>query len=207
MATVSRAQIGQMAVQELQDIVNLQAGVVDGHFRGGRIGEVQYQVDGVSVNNAYDNKSTLRLDRSLLEEVQVVSGTFDADLAARAALRVGAGLVTVASPPAAVAALYVLLQRGTISRGVESEWLNQRLGYWTGTLSLLGDVPLTGAGLGMRTEDHAVSAVGQQGLQRHRPKPTSCTRQKVSSMVHGGWRLAVGRGVAIKPTSEMCRGS
>lgn len=54
-------------------------------------------------------------------------------------------------PPLAVGVLYVLLQRGTISRGVESEWLNQRLGYWTGTLSLLGDVPLTGAGLGMRT--------------------------------------------------------
>src|SRR3954465_4720983 len=54
-------------------------------------------------------------------------------------------------PPLAGGLLWVLLQRGTISRGVESEWLNQRLGYWTGTLSLLGDVPLTGAGLGMRT--------------------------------------------------------
>jgi tetratricopeptide (TPR) repeat protein len=54
-------------------------------------------------------------------------------------------------PPLAGGLLWVLLQRGTISRGVESEWLNQRLGYWSGTLSLLGDVPLTGAGLGMRT--------------------------------------------------------
>jgi len=53
--------------------------------------------------------------------------------------------------PLAGGLLYVLLARGTISRGVEAEWLNQRLGYWTGTLSLLGDVPLTGAGLGMRT--------------------------------------------------------
>ena len=60
-------------------MVNLQAGVVDGHFRGGRSGEVQYQVDGVSVNNAYDNTSSLRLDRSLLQEVQVISGTFDAE--------------------------------------------------------------------------------------------------------------------------------
>ena len=31
------------------------------------------------MNNAYDNKSSLRLDRSLLEEVQVISGTFDAE--------------------------------------------------------------------------------------------------------------------------------
>ena len=54
-------------------------------------------------------------------------------------------------PPLAGGLIYVLLARGTISRGVEAEWLNQRLGYWTGTVSLLGDVPLTGAGLGMRT--------------------------------------------------------
>ena len=54
----TREEIEKLPVQELQDVVNLQAGVVDGHFRGGRIGEVQYQVDGVSVNNAYDNTST-----------------------------------------------------------------------------------------------------------------------------------------------------
>jgi hypothetical protein len=78
-ATVNRDQIAKLPVQELQDVVDLQAGVVDGHFRGGRIGEVQYQVDGVSVNNAFNNQSALRLDRSLLEEVQVISGTFDAE--------------------------------------------------------------------------------------------------------------------------------
>src|SRR5215471_848441 len=78
-ANISRKQIEKLPVQELQDLVNLQAGVVDGHFRGGRAGEVQYQVDGVTVNNPYDNTSSLRLDRSLLEEVEVISGTFDAE--------------------------------------------------------------------------------------------------------------------------------
>jgi outer membrane receptor protein involved in Fe transport len=78
-ATVTRNEIASLPVQELQDIVDLQAGVVDGHFRGGRIGEVQYQVDGVSVNNAFNNESSIRIDRSLLEEVQVISGTFDAE--------------------------------------------------------------------------------------------------------------------------------
>lgn len=79
LATVNRAQIQKLPVQELQDIVNLQAGVVDGHIRGGRAGEVQYQVDGVTVNDPVSNKAGLRLDRSLLEEVQVISGTFDAE--------------------------------------------------------------------------------------------------------------------------------
>ncbi|MGH7742292.1 MAG: TonB-dependent receptor [Candidatus Eiseniibacteriota bacterium] len=78
-AKVTRTEIAKLPVQELQDIVNLQAGVVDGHIRGGRAGEVQYQVDGTTVNNVYDNQSSLKLDRSLLEEVQVISGTFDAE--------------------------------------------------------------------------------------------------------------------------------
>ena len=76
--SVSKEEIQNLPVQSLNDIVNLQAGVVDGHFRGGRIGEVQYQVDGVTVNNPYDNSSTLQLDKSVLQEVQVISGTFDA---------------------------------------------------------------------------------------------------------------------------------
>ncbi|MCA9733740.1 MAG: TonB-dependent receptor [Deferribacteres bacterium] len=78
-ATVTNEDIENLPVQELQDIVNLQAGVVDGHFRGGRTGEVQYQINGVTVNNSFDNSSSLRIDRSLLQEVQVISGTFDAE--------------------------------------------------------------------------------------------------------------------------------
>jgi outer membrane receptor protein involved in Fe transport len=76
---LSREDINMLPVQELNDIVNLQAGVIDGHFRGGRLGEVQFQVDGVTINNPFDNSASLRLDRSVLEEVQVISGTFDAE--------------------------------------------------------------------------------------------------------------------------------
>ena len=78
-AILSKDDIEALPVQNLNDVVNLQAGVVDGHFRGGRAGEVQYQVDGVSVNNPYDNSSVIQLDRSVLQEVQVISGTFDAE--------------------------------------------------------------------------------------------------------------------------------
>lgn len=75
---VSKDQIELLPVQDLGQIVNLQAGVVDGHFRGGRLGEVQYQVDGVSINNPFNNAATLLLDKSVLQEVQIISGTFDA---------------------------------------------------------------------------------------------------------------------------------
>ena len=76
--SVNKDDIKNLPVQSLNEIVNLQAGVIDGHFRGGRIGEVQYQVDGVTVNNPFSNSSMLDLDRSVIEEVQVISGTFDA---------------------------------------------------------------------------------------------------------------------------------
>jgi len=77
--TLTSKEIEALPVQNLNDVVDLQAGVVDGHFRGGRKNEVQYQVDGVTVNNAFDNQSSLVVDRSLLEEVQVINGTFDAE--------------------------------------------------------------------------------------------------------------------------------
>ncbi|MCS7054199.1 MAG: TonB-dependent receptor [Ignavibacterium sp.] len=77
-ATIDKDDIKNLPVQSLNEIINLQAGVIDGHFRGGRLGEVQYQVDGVSVVNPYNNSSILEIDRSMIEEVQVISGTFDA---------------------------------------------------------------------------------------------------------------------------------
>ena len=77
-SSINKEEIKSLPVQSLNDIVNLQAGVVDGHFRGGRIGEVQYQLDGVTVNNPFTNKPIQEVDRSIIEEVQVISGTFDA---------------------------------------------------------------------------------------------------------------------------------
>ncbi|MCA9752670.1 MAG: carboxypeptidase regulatory-like domain-containing protein, partial [Gemmatimonadetes bacterium] len=77
--SVTEKEIEMLPIQDLQDVVDLQAGVVDGHFRGGRIGEVQYQVDGVSVNDPFNNTAIVSVDRSLLKEAQVISGTFDAE--------------------------------------------------------------------------------------------------------------------------------
>ncbi len=76
--SINKDDIKALPVQNLKDIVNLQAGVIDGHFRGGRLGEVQYQIDGVSITNPYNNSSILEIDRSIIDEVQVISGTFDA---------------------------------------------------------------------------------------------------------------------------------
>lgn len=79
---VTSEEIESLPVQSLNDIVNLQAGIVQSgdefHMRGGRFGEVQFQVEGVSINNPFNNEASLSIDRSIIEEVSVVSGTFDA---------------------------------------------------------------------------------------------------------------------------------
>ena len=61
-------------VQSFQDVVNLQAGVVEGHFRGGRTGEVAYLVDGVPVNDVYDQSFAFQIENQAIQEVQVISG-------------------------------------------------------------------------------------------------------------------------------------
>jgi hypothetical protein len=58
---ISSGDIESLPVQSLSDIVNLQAGSVqttDGefHIRGGRGGEIQFQVEGISINNPFNNQ-------------------------------------------------------------------------------------------------------------------------------------------------------
>ncbi len=76
---VSSDQIEQLQVQTLSDIVNLQAGVVEGHFRGGRAGEVMYVVDGVPMNDAYSGDNLFDVESEMIQEVEIISGTFNAE--------------------------------------------------------------------------------------------------------------------------------
>jgi outer membrane receptor for ferrienterochelin and colicin len=71
--------ISMLPVEDLQSVVNLQAGVVEGHFRGGRSGEVKYLIDGVSVNDAYSGQSALEAEVNSIQELQVLTGTFNAE--------------------------------------------------------------------------------------------------------------------------------
>ena len=71
--------IKQMPVQNFDEVVNLQAGVIDGHFRGGRIGEVMYMIDGIPVNDVYSGNFALQVETNAIQELQIISGTFNAE--------------------------------------------------------------------------------------------------------------------------------
>jgi len=77
--TIGSDAISRLPVETLQDVVNLQAGVVDGHFRGGRSGEVAYMVNGISMNDVYSGGNALQIENSAIQELQVISGTFNAE--------------------------------------------------------------------------------------------------------------------------------
>lgn len=81
---VSSAEIEKLPVQEVSDVVRLQAGVNvsdDGgfHIRGGRTSEVSYVVDGVRVTDDFDRGQGIRIENQSIQELQVISGTFNAE--------------------------------------------------------------------------------------------------------------------------------
>ena len=78
-SSVTSDQISKLPLEDVAAVVNLQAGVVDGHFRGGRSNEVKYLVDGVSVNDVFSGTSTLEAEVNSIQEIQVLSGTFNAE--------------------------------------------------------------------------------------------------------------------------------
>ena len=77
--TVSSDEMKVMPVENINQVINLQAGVVGGHFRGGRTGEVAYLVDGLPVNNPADGGLGLTPENSSIREMEVISGTFNAE--------------------------------------------------------------------------------------------------------------------------------
>ena len=77
--TVSSDEIAAMPVENYNEVVNLQAGVVAGHFRGGRTGEVAYLVDGIPVNDQFNNQAAIQVENSSIAQLEVISGTFNAE--------------------------------------------------------------------------------------------------------------------------------
>jgi outer membrane receptor protein involved in Fe transport len=76
---ISGDQISMLPLEDVQSVINLQAGVVDGHVRGGRSNEVKYLLDGVSVNDAFSGDASVFAEVNSVQEVQVITGTFNAE--------------------------------------------------------------------------------------------------------------------------------
>jgi len=82
LATIGSDEIANLPVQNINQVLQLQAGVVESggiHIRGGRSGEVAYWVDGVSTTDAFSGGMGLEVENASVSELQVISGTFNAE--------------------------------------------------------------------------------------------------------------------------------
>ena len=84
LASVQADEISNLPVQEMSDVLELQAGLVKDafggiHVRGGRSGEVAYWVDGIQTTDVYNGQLGVEVENSAIQELQVISGTFNAE--------------------------------------------------------------------------------------------------------------------------------
>ncbi|MBI2427764.1 MAG: TonB-dependent receptor [Ignavibacteriales bacterium] len=81
---VTSENIQALPVTSISEVIGLQAGVVtsdDGalHVRGGRSNEISFTLNGKSVNNPYENFSSIGVATNAVQEVTVSTGTFSAE--------------------------------------------------------------------------------------------------------------------------------
>ncbi|MEM6648549.1 MAG: TonB-dependent receptor, partial [Bacteroidota bacterium] len=78
-AFVDSEQLEALPVQTVQGAINLQAGVVAGRFRGGRTGEVATFINGVPINNVFNNSQSFEVEQNMVSQIEVISGVFAAE--------------------------------------------------------------------------------------------------------------------------------
>jgi len=77
---VSSEQLKLMPVEDISGAISMQAGVVDGHFRGGRLSEVAYMIDGIPVTESFGGSGrSVDLEPEAVADLEVITGTFNAE--------------------------------------------------------------------------------------------------------------------------------
>jgi len=81
---ITSENIQELPVTTVSEVIRLQAGVVSGndgelHIRGGRANEIAYTVNGISINNPFDNSQGVGIATNAVQEVSLSSGTFSAE--------------------------------------------------------------------------------------------------------------------------------
>ncbi|KAA3659502.1 MAG: TonB-dependent receptor, partial [Calditrichaeota bacterium] len=78
-AAISSETIEMLPVENFEDVIGLQAGVIDGHVRGGRHGELAYLIDGIAVNDVFSGSYAVQVENNAIQELELISGTFNAE--------------------------------------------------------------------------------------------------------------------------------
>jgi hypothetical protein len=79
---VPGAALRELPVTTVEQAVELTTGVSDGHFRGGRVGQETYLVDGMAIKNQVEAATEgqgLQFSPTALSEIEVITGGFGAE--------------------------------------------------------------------------------------------------------------------------------
>jgi len=69
-----------LPAEDIGSIVGMQAGVVNGHFRGGRNTEVSYMIDGMQVDDSFGGEGrAVEVETDAISDLEVITGTFNAE--------------------------------------------------------------------------------------------------------------------------------
>jgi hypothetical protein len=74
-------EIRELPIDRLSEIIELTTGVSDGHFRGGRVGQEVYVIDGLTLKNQFEASTQgfgLELAPTSLDEIDVLTGGYGA---------------------------------------------------------------------------------------------------------------------------------
>ncbi|MGQ9854428.1 MAG: TonB-dependent receptor, partial [Candidatus Oleimicrobiaceae bacterium] len=83
-AVMGSEEMKALPVTEVHEALALTAGLVRDaggglHIRGGRSGEISYWIDGIPVTDVYDGGTVVDVNKNMVQELQVVSGAFNAE--------------------------------------------------------------------------------------------------------------------------------
>jgi|TARA_B110000438_G_scaffold43332_1_gene43255 outer membrane receptor protein involved in Fe transport len=77
---ISTDQISKLPIENIGAVVAMQAGVVEGHFRGGRYNEVTYLIDGIQVDEVFSgSNSAVEIEPEVIQDLEIITGTFNAE--------------------------------------------------------------------------------------------------------------------------------
>ena len=78
-SVINSDDLESLPITEISEVLEIQAGYVDGHMRGGRSGEISYMIDGITITDVYDGNASIAVNKNSIEEMQVISGAFNAE--------------------------------------------------------------------------------------------------------------------------------
>ncbi len=76
---ITASELKAIPLETFQEVIQTQAGIVDGHFRGGRSGETLYMIDGMPATDPFQGNFAANVENEAIQEMEVITGAFNAE--------------------------------------------------------------------------------------------------------------------------------